>query len=206
MYKIKEKIDIKGTIKKTIKHYPLMKRAKELICDPTARKILMREFPLVPVRVINEALKTQTLIAKGSQYEPPKEILDLMEYVETHETTENLITYQGESAFARAIIGRTLDIQSLGITDDPTAPSQSHTINDFCDTASYIFAEEGRVADPFTRGKVCVYSFYAGLPTANFTWAKVGLIDKNNILITEAVDTTSKTSTEQIYIEYEVSL
>ena len=163
-------------------------------------------------------LITQSIIASEHEAITPKLESDMnanikyvLDYIPgkhaKHEDFNNLITYNGERLAAKALVKK-WGVDRLAITDNSAIPFQSALYADFADTGSGdVLWTEVLLTPAYDVGDKIVHEFMLGFAIANFTWKKIGLIDKNNILIAEqAYNYSGKTSTSAVNIRWEISL
>lgn len=120
----------------------------------------------------------------------------------------NLITNNGLAMLCNAMMGYPVTpFYAIWITDNTDTPLVTDTTAEFCDAGTDAFATPN-VDKPYRVGKKIYIECDVGLQTGNFNWKKLGLVSKNDILVSEKVvdiDTKDNTVTATIQWILEVA-
>ncbi len=119
----------------------------------------------------------------------------------------NLITDLGKRAIAKAIAGKGMETPKyLWISDNITAPAASDDASDFAtlgvDAFCGVTIDNIRYQPTYTEMTAML-----GKPDGNFTWKKLGIVSRNNLLLAEvAVNFAGKTSSDCAQVEWRWTL
>src|SRR5574343_567386 len=116
-----------------------------------------------------------------------------------------MINNQGKNLFAKAI-AKELDIDRIIITDDTTSPSATDTLIDFGDFGTdNVYGQI--VFNPYYSGSTVWIECQIPKPQGNFTWKKIGIINKNGKLICEqAYTNATKASSGVAIVQIPISI
>ena len=121
--------------------------------------------------------------------------------------THNLITDLGKRAIAKALAGKGMETPKyIWISDNTTAPVASDEADDFATLGVNAFCgvtiDNIRYQPTYTEMTAML-----GKPDGNFTWKKLGIVSRNNLLLAEvAVNFAGKTNSDCAQIEWRWTL
>lgn len=132
-------------------------------------------------------------------------IIDLYELdTGLHIMKRNLITNRGLEILKGGLFGRKwFKLDTIIVTDNTTTPAITDVMANFCLSTDNWYGSRLYTND-LRHGIDCTAFFTTS--EANFTWKKIGLIDKNQNLICESLFTYVKSASTRVQVSWKLTL